>query len=133
APDNTTLAIAKHFASLYLEQDVEPDRVYLEDIFLEKPGTRRTTWEYRAGVNYFCAQGDRRWWQDHRIPGGMALSINSVGHLVRSARLATALKALDDVGGSREHDAVPAIDTLDDALTVAMRTIRGAGDTPWGK
>jgi hypothetical protein len=39
---------------------------------------------WRVGVNYFSAQGDGRWWRDHRIPGGMAYSMNSVGHMART-------------------------------------------------
>jgi hypothetical protein len=43
----------------------------------------RRTW--KVGVNYFSAQGDGRWWHDHRIPGGLAFSMNSVGHMARAA------------------------------------------------
>ena len=53
------------------------------------------TWEWLAGVNYFCAQGDRRWWHDHRIPGGMALSVNSVGHLAKAGKISEALASLN--------------------------------------
>lgn len=35
-------------------------------------------------MNYFSAQGDGRWWRDHRFPGGMAYSMNSVGHMARA-------------------------------------------------
>src|SRR2546423_14958970 len=70
------------------------DNAHLEQIYLQKPGTRLTTWKWLAGVNYFCAQGDRRWWQDHRIPGGMAFSVNSGGHLVKSGIIGHAMKEL---------------------------------------
>jgi hypothetical protein len=40
----------------------------------EGEATERRSW--KVGVNYFSAQGDGRWWHDHRFPGGMAFSMN---------------------------------------------------------
>jgi hypothetical protein len=76
------------------------DYAHLEQIYLQKPDARMTTWKWFAGVNYFCAQGDKRWWQDHRIPGGMAFSVNSVGHLVKSGMIAKAMNELDGLTGA---------------------------------
>jgi hypothetical protein len=30
--------------------------------------------------NIFCAQGDGRWWHDHRCPGGVMITSNALGH-----------------------------------------------------
>src|SRR5262249_29187723 len=50
-----------------------------------RDGEEITEWRsWPVGVNYFSAQADGRWWHDHRIPGGMAFSMNSVGHMARA-------------------------------------------------
>jgi hypothetical protein len=106
----------------------------LDEIFLEKPGTRQTTWKWKVGVNYFCAQADKRWWHDHRIPGGMAFSANSVGHMVKSGKLAAVMKQLEKALSAPEEgwDA-SVIDSLEKALGLAMRTISNAAETVSGK
>ncbi len=52
--------LARRLCFLYLQTEIEIDKIHLEDVFLEKPGPRRTTWRWHAGVNYFCAQADGR-------------------------------------------------------------------------
>ena len=133
-PDDTMLEIAKRVAALYLQTDVIADDILLEEVFLQKPGPQMTTWKWNAGVNYFCAQGDQRWWNDHRIPGGMGFSINSVGHLVKSAKMITQMKQLDEaLGVQSEEWQASKVDSLDKALTHAMNTIANASDTVSGK
>jgi len=133
-PDEVTAKIALRLCSLYLrDAEVIPDKILQERIWLEKPGPDRITWEWLAGVNYFCAQGDRRWWQDHRIPGGMAFSVNSVGHLSKSAKIARVLSELSDAIGLPEGEfSSGTIRSLDDALMYAMRTIANASDAVSG-
>lgn len=126
--------LARRLCYLYLETDIEMDRVYLDQLYLQKPGSQLTTWRWYTGVNYFCAQGDLRWWQDHRIPGGMAFSVNSVGHLVKSGKVAKAMKELDESTGAPFEDYPdPKVDSLDKALELAMRTIGLASDAVSGK
>ena len=76
--------LAGAVCGLYLGVDTS-DAIHHDDLIL---GTRldgKTEFRrWRVGVNYFSAQGDGRWWHDHRIPGGMAFSMNSVGHMARS-------------------------------------------------
>lgn len=76
--------LARHLCDLYLGRD-ELDQILLDDLILDIPtqGTREYR-SWRVGVNYFSAQGDGRWWRDHRFPGGMAYSMNSVGHMART-------------------------------------------------
>lgn len=95
APSPVVKEIAKRLCSLYLLDDCEEDRILYDDIFLEKPGNARVTWKWKTGVNYFSAQGDGRWWTDHRMPGGMAFSVNSVGHMVKSGRLKDYMEQLN--------------------------------------
>jgi hypothetical protein len=36
---------------------------------------------FQFNIDFFAAAGDRRWWHDHRLPGGIGLTANSTGHL----------------------------------------------------
>jgi hypothetical protein len=126
--------LALRLCHLYLETNIEMDYAHLEQIYLQKPGARMTTWKWFAGVNYFCAQGDKRWWHDHRIPGGMAFSVNSVGHLVKSGMIANAMKELDQLMAAPDEGYPEAkVDSLAKALDLAMRTISKASETVSGK
>ena len=126
--------LAHRLCYLYLETDIKMDDIHLDEIFLQKPGPRQTTWRWYAGVNYFSAQADRRWWQDHRIPGGMAFSVNSVGHLVKSGMISNAMKVLEEITGApAEGYPDTKVDSLDKALDWAMRTIGMASESVSGK
>jgi hypothetical protein len=133
APSQTILQLAQRLCSLYLMRSIAPDTIYHDEIFLEKPGPGRRTWRWLVGANFFGAQGDGRWWRDHRIPGGIALSMNSVGHMVKADMISRAMMELDrKVGAVGEEWDVSQVDSLDKALTLAMRTIKQAADTPSG-
>jgi hypothetical protein len=133
-PDNTLKRLAQRLCALYLLRDIEPDTIYHDEMFLEVPGSLRATWKWLAGVNYFCANGDGRWWQDHRFPAGMAFSVNSVGHLVKSTQLAKALADFNDVLATGTEPLVATkIDSLPEALEWAMRTINMASETVSGR
>ena len=133
-PGTALMAVAQRLCSLYLLDDVECDRVYMDDLFLQAPGQNGRVWRWRAGVNFFAANGDGRWWQDHRMPGGIAFSVNSVGHMSRSGAIVKLLKDGAAVLGLDPHE-LPAtpIDSLDKALLVAMQTIAGATKAVSGK
>lgn len=133
-PDQNLQALAQRMCSLYLLQEIDCDRVYNDEVWLEKPGEQRMTWKWLAGVNYFCANGDGRWWQDHRIPGGLAFSINSVGHLAKAGAIARAMNEMDHLLGVPMEAGVRAkVDSLGKALEFAMRTISLASDAVSGK
>ena len=133
-PSQPMRNLAQRICSLYLETDVVPDQIYLDQIYLQKPGPLLTTWKWAAGVNYFCAQGDKRWWQDHRIPGGMAFSMNSVGHLVKSGIISNAMKELEVLTGAPSENLPDSkIDSLEKALGLAMMTIGMASNAVSGK
>lgn len=38
---------------------------------------------FQFNADFFACAGDRRWWQDHRFPGGIAFTANSTGHMIR--------------------------------------------------
>lgn len=133
-PDTGLLQLALRLCSLYLLQVTEPNKIYTEEIFLEIPGSRRMTWRWNVGVNFFGAAGDGRWWHDHRIPGGIAFSMNSVGHLVKSGQIATKMDELSKLLDVSSEGIIPSkIDSLPKALEIAMRTIEMATNTLSGK
>jgi hypothetical protein len=134
APDYILQRFAQRLCSLYLLQEIELDTIYTDEIFLEKPGTQRTTWKWLAGVNVFSANADRRWWQDHRIPGGIGFSVNSVGHMVKAGIISKVLRDLDALLGVPSEPLITTkIDSLEKALEFAMRTIWGASEAISGK
>jgi hypothetical protein len=133
-PDKALEAFATHLASLYLLQEVVADEIYLDEIFLESPGRGRATWRWNVGVNYFASAGDQRWWQDHRIPGGIGFSANSVGHLVKAGHIAQKMTELEQLLELPSSELVATkIDSLPTALEWAMRTIHSAAEGPSGK
>ncbi len=83
-PNPVLMTFAQKICELYLgtskPDTIQLDEVMLGDNHLGEGGGRK----WRVGVNYFSAQGDGRWWRDHRIPGGIAFSMNSVGHMART-------------------------------------------------
>ena len=133
-PTPAIAGIARKLCSLYLLQDIQFDQIYLDQAFLEVPGSSTTTWSWWAGVNYFSSHGDKRWWHDHRIPGGIAFSVNSVGHMVKSGILANGLRSLNESLGLAEEPSGPSkLTTLHQALELAMRTIQNAAEAVSGK
>jgi hypothetical protein len=132
-PNDSVKEIALRLGSLYLREKIAPDLAYVERVRLEQPGARKSIWEWPAGVNYFSAQGDKRWWQDHRFPAGIAFSVNSVGHMVRSGKLKRAMRDLEEIMGTASAEFKnPHVDSLEKALELAMRTIGLSTDAPSG-
>lgn len=133
-PSKETMEIAKEICSLYLETEIDENNIYLDQLFLEKPFEENEIWRFYTGINYFSSQGDKRWWHDHRIPGGMAFSVNSVAHMVKSGRIAADLSELkSDIAISNSEWIKTPVDSLEKALELAMRTISLAADTASGK
>jgi hypothetical protein len=38
---------------------------------------------FQFNADFFACAGDKRWWHDHRLPGGIAFTANSTGHMIR--------------------------------------------------
>jgi hypothetical protein len=51
-------------------------------LYLRSPHDARV-YGFRYNVDFFASAGDGRWWHDHRIPGGIAFTANSPGHMFR--------------------------------------------------
>ncbi len=82
-PNKALFEVARRMAELYLCRDAPSDRILHDELFLEAKECR----SWKVGVNFFASQADGRWWKDHRIPGGIAFLMNSVGHMACSRRL----------------------------------------------
>ena len=122
-------------AALYLdEEDIEMDRIYHDEIYLEATNRRAVDVAMESGdPSTLSAQGDRPWWNDHRIPGGMAFSTNSVGHLAKSSKLDALMAELEkELGISPEEGSGVRIDSLEKALQFAMQTIANASNAVSG-
>lgn len=126
-PNAKLLRLAQRIAALYLLTHVECDTILLDEIFLELEDGRREAWKWYCGVNFFGSGGDQRWWHDHRFPGGIAFSVNSVGHMVKAGMLTNEGLLQEEVGSK-----VRPVDTLEKALLLAMKTISGAASAPSG-
>jgi hypothetical protein len=56
------------------------DRTW-ETLYLRSPSDQWLRFTFT--IDFFSAQGDGRWWEDHRFPGGIAFTANSLGHMAR--------------------------------------------------
>lgn len=118
APDDRLLALALAFRKLWgcvVKTDTEGNDVAFETLYLKVPGTERFV-KFTFSIDYFGAQGDGRWWHDHRVPGGMAFTANSAGHM----------KRYREWYEKKTHQSEWLVRT-------AMLTIDEAADTPYGK
>ena len=117
-PADQLKEICRRLLELYMEVSPIPDDTVLgqrEYVFLRRAGELL---KFSTLPNIFCAQGDGRWWQDHRTPGGVMITSNALGHFVYSRAQTGPLQEKDKLG----------------ALENAMRTIHNAhrpsrGDT----
>ena len=49
-------------------------------LYLQHP-TDGAYFGFQFNLDFFAAAGDRDWWHDHRMPGGIAFTGNSTGHM----------------------------------------------------
>lgn len=108
---------------LYLSEtglnEILHDSMDLEIARGDQRGYRR----WKVGINLFASQADGRWWHDHRFPGGLAFSMNSVGHMARKL----AEEAIHSNAELAERVAGMPVEKLETwALPLAMRTIQTA-------
>jgi hypothetical protein len=84
-PDEALRRFALHLQGLagWVGRPAENDNEVVDEwLYLAHPTEKRTV-KFVFSVDFFAAAGDRRWWHDHRIPGGIAFTANSLGHMVR--------------------------------------------------
>jgi hypothetical protein len=78
--------IARRLMELYMDMSpiaddtIVPQREY---VFLRQAsaaGAPTRLLKFSTLPNIFCAQGDGRWWHDHRTPGALMITSNPIGH-----------------------------------------------------
>jgi hypothetical protein len=52
-----------------------------ETLFLRHPKSN-VIQKFTFSVDFFASAGHLRWWHDHRVPGGLVFTANSLGHMV---------------------------------------------------
>jgi hypothetical protein len=120
-PNSELKEIARRLIELYMELDTIEDDTFQtqrEYLFLKTKSADRdkTVLKFSTLPNIFCAQGDRRWWHDHRTPGGLMITSNALGHFVYSRTRTYPMEDKDKAW----------------ALENAMRTISNAYRGPLG-
>lgn len=88
-PGDGLKELARRFMELYMELEPIADDTYhvqREYVFLRVPGKRpdASLLKFSTLPNIFCVQGDKRWWHDHRTPGGLMITSNALGHFMYS-------------------------------------------------
>ena len=77
--------ICRRLLELYIEVErVEDDTILpkREYVFarVNKDESPPKLLKFGTLPNVFCAQADKRWWHDHRTPGGIMITSNALGH-----------------------------------------------------
>src|ERR1035441_817900 len=76
-PNAELKEICRRLLELYMQISVPDDTFHTEReyVFLRRPDN--TVLKFATLPNIFCAQGDGRWWHDHRTPGGIMITSRS--------------------------------------------------------
>ena len=83
-PSEELVDIQKYICSLHMPEyyPIKEDVIYTESVpFQDKDGLKI----YKAGVNVFYSSAHRTRNHDRRIPGGILISVNALGHFMRLA------------------------------------------------
>jgi hypothetical protein len=118
APDSVLRSLAHRIRELWgcvCEPHPVSGDLYWETLYIRVPSTGQFL-RFTFSVDFFAAQGDGRWWKDHRIPGGIAFTANSIGHMKRYREF---------------YEKMP--EQSEWTLRTAMNTIAEAQETPQGK
>jgi hypothetical protein len=118
-PNQQLKEICRRLMELYMEIDrIEDDtyRTQREYVYLRQrmPDGKTRILKFSTLPNIFCAQGDGRWWHDHRTPGGLMITSNALGHFLYSRSRKVTLEDTEKAW----------------ALENAMRTINNAYGGP---
>ncbi len=84
-PDQMLYQFALHLQRLAgwrTQPESRGNDIVYEWLYLRHPKTTEIV-KFTFSVDFFAAAGDKRWWHDHRVPGGIAFTANSLGHMVR--------------------------------------------------
>jgi hypothetical protein len=86
APNQALKEVSEYLRGLFVQpptKDTAGNDVCHEWLYLKRPNSVEYV-KFRVILDYFASAGDKRWWHDHRFPGGIAFTLNSVGHMVRT-------------------------------------------------
>ena len=84
-PGNQLKEISRRLLEIYMEVErvnddtILPQREYVFARVAQKDADAKLL-KFGTLPNVFCAQADRRWWHDHRTPGGIMITSNALGH-----------------------------------------------------
>ena len=84
-PGEELKGLCRRLMELYVDARVEDDQIVPrhEYVYLMKETDRRREYlRFATLPNIFCAQGDKRWWHDHRTPGAIMITSNALGHFM---------------------------------------------------
>jgi hypothetical protein len=83
-PNDELKEFCRRLMEIYMELErIEDDAFHdqREFVFLRTvPVNKTRLLKFSTLPNVFCAQGDGRWWHDHRTPGGIMITSNALGH-----------------------------------------------------
>jgi hypothetical protein len=108
--------ICRKLMELYMQVGVPDDTFHTQREYVFLRRLKGDVLKFSTLPNIFCAQGDGRWWHDHRTPGGVMITSNALGHFMYARTKKHALEPGDYVW----------------ALENAMRTIGNANSNPLG-
>lgn len=77
--------LCRRLMELYIDAPVADDEIVPrhEYVYLARDiGGKREYLRFATLPNIFCAQGDKRWWHDHRTPGAIMITSNALGHFM---------------------------------------------------
>jgi len=85
APDDNLKRLSEHIRDLagFRPTDIDPNSgnaIASDYLYLKSPHDD-FYYGYRFNLDFFATAGDGRWWHDHRVPGGIAFTANSTGHM----------------------------------------------------
>ena len=113
-PNDALKEVCRRLMELYMEiPAVKDDTIHTqrEYAFLRGVGGDQSRiLKFSTLPNVFCAQGDGRWWHDHRTPGGIMITSNALGHFAYSRSPTRSISGTEKI----------------DSLSNAMRTINNA-------
>jgi hypothetical protein len=81
-PNESLKAICRRLLELYLQVSIPDDTFHTQREYVFLRGSQSTLLKFSTLPNIFCAQGDGRWWHDHRTPGGIMITSNALGHFM---------------------------------------------------
>lgn len=115
-PDDNLRRLACRIRELWgckVERSANDNDIAWESTYLETPFQKDNFAVFTFSLDYFGSQGDQRWWHDHRVPGGIAFTANSLGHMIRYREW-------------YENK----VDQIEWGLQTAMLTVANAADVP---